>query len=281
VRPERVLFQCHPGTFVVSALACSNFECPCSVLTFDLREVRSRRREGRQRSPLSIQFRVDVSVWDEVDAVQRPALISEIIEEFLRDFPEFERDLLKKTHQNRMHMLQRLRVAVFDSDDVLQGKMFRFRDLLDSPLDLNWLCPLGEYWLEADGSYYLVSELFCINPSCDCREAVVCFADCTPLQDQPRLRAMRNRFRVRVSLDGDCRLDELLDIDRDSAQELLTQWRNDYQRDLKQLPWRYDKMKEIGRRSLAAAPPTSPPIDTRLPPLRRTDERVGRNVPLR
>lgn len=283
---DRVSFHSHPGTFEVSRYCCDNFECPCTHVTFELRELGSRKQNRPARSPLTIQFRVDVSAWQEVDPPERSPLASEIVTEFLRDYPDSERQLLNKEYENRRCMLDRLRTAVVDPQDVLEGLLLGFRDLFDSGLDPGWLCPLGEYLLNADGTLYLVTEKYCLNPECDCRDVLVTFVHCSPSAD-PSRSALREHFRVRLSLDGDYELHGMLKVDSSTAQAVFAQWRKEARPQLNKLRWRYDKMKEVGHRSLDAAThvaphaarASAPPVDERPKPLRRTEERVGRNDP--
>ncbi len=85
------------------------------------------------------------------------------------------------------------------------------------------------------------------------------------------------QFQALVSLDGNVVLDEVYKVSRSEAEAVLSLWQEEYGDHLEKLPWRYEKIKEIARRSMPAGRANRRPMDAPQEP--DISDRVGRNQP--
>jgi hypothetical protein len=240
---------------------------------------------AESRSPAKIEIRVDVPTWREVEPPERSPETAAAVSEFLRDFPESEREELRAWYPERERVLRRLNEFRLDSRDVETGRLIDFREVIGLPRDLTRRCPLGEYDVERGASRYVVTERFCPNPDCDCREVHVSFLllPCEPANADRNVA--REEFIARMTLDGRVRLHEVYGGRRTEAQAVLSQWRRGKINDLEYLGWRYEQIKAIGRRSLADSTRRREEdlrtdfVPEEVEPFEPSDVRVGRNSP--
>jgi hypothetical protein len=290
MQTERVCFASHPSSFRIRCLQCDNLECSCTAVTFQL--VEARRRDRPSAMPLRISIRVDVPTWEEVAAPPRSAEIREIVAEFLRDYPPLERESLKQCFRDRRRIVEQLDQCLADPEDVETGRLIGFDELTEGLSETIWDSSLGIYIVEWEGSQYHASERYCLNPDCDCRKVYLSFFYPSSRKNSRGQQIFEEHFQVLLKLDGSIQVDKVYHGDRSLAERVMAKWEKDYRRNLKYLRWRYDKMKEIGRRSLEAAceregfgdePPSSrsspEPFPPPTPPIRRLPGRVGRNEP--
>ena len=188
-------------------------------------------------------------------------------------------------YPERERVLRRLNEFRLDSRDVETGRLIDFREVIGLPRDLTRRCPLGEYDVAIGASRYVVTERFCPNPDCDCREVHVSFLllPCKPANADRHVA--REEFIARMTLDGRVRLHEVYGGRRSKAQAVLSQWRRDEMNDLEYLGWRYEQIKAIGRRSLADTTRRREEdlrtefLPEEVEPFEPSDARVGRNSP--
>ena len=275
MRPEQISFSNYPGTFQLSVLRCTDVECSCTEVTFVLKEVSDDRE--RTEPPEKIVIRVDVATWQENAPPDRQRQIAGVVSEFLRDYPESEREELRAWHHERQRVVDRLQEYRIDPKWITGGKLIDFREILAPPDDSSWECPLGEYYLKWDDDYYQVIERFCSNPDCQCNEAILSFFRPKSPPNSPGRLVMQEQFNARLSLDGDVVLDEVYEVSRSEAKAVLSLWQEEYGDDLEKLPWRYEKIKEIARRSMPAGRANRRPMDA--PQQQESTDRVGRNQP--
>jgi len=276
--PERVSFHSYPGSFRVRCLRCDNIECTCTAVTFQLVEARARNQVSEP--PLRISITLDVPTWREIDAPPRSPEIRELVAEFLRDYPQAERELMKQWFHDRRRMVERLDECLAAPEAVETGMLIDFDEIVGGFDDPVWVYSLGEYDTEFESVLYHAKERYCLNPDCDCGTVHVSFFSLSSSTNPQGKRIFEEHFQAALSLDGDARLDKVFHGERSVAEQVLAKWQKENGRDLKYLRWRYNKMKEIGRRTLEAAPEAEYVGDgPLLSPVRRPSDRVGRNEP--
>jgi hypothetical protein len=157
-------------------------------------------------------------------------------------------------------------------------ELIEFREVLRSADDLPWDSRLGEYLVESEGADYLAIERYCPNPVCPCREVVMSFLQFKFPEGGAAPKRAEEQFTALRSLDGGVAVKEVYRGSRSEAAAVLAAWQEEYGDDLQGLRWRYDKIKQIARRSWRPGRRLPEPPEPRepLPPAAR---RVGRNDP--
>lgn len=281
--PERMAFASLPGEFQLFVFRCRRLDCSCTEARFVLKQVSL---DGAESGPAAkIEIRVDLPAWREVEPPERSPETAAVVSEFLRDFPESEREQLREWYSEREQALRRLKAFRMDAEDVETGRLIDFREVLGLPRDLTQRCPLGEYDVERGASRYVVLERFCPNPECDCREVHLAFFPLHRDSANSDRHVVSEEIMAKMTLDGQVRLDEVHGVRRTEAQAVISQWRREEMDDLGYLGWRYEQMKAVGRRSLAGKKrrrreaPEMDFIPEETEPLEPASARVGRNSP--
>ena len=276
VRPERFSFAAHRGTFRIGILLCSRLECPCTEVTFDLLELPE---AGEQlERPARFQIRVDVAMWQEVKPPPRSPQEAAIVAEFLRDYPPSERDELRRYFDERQSLNRRLNDCRIPAERIEDRTLVEFRELMQRTGDASWDSRLGEYLFECNGVEYMALEGYCPNPECPCREVVLSFLRCEPPAGGDRPRRAEEQFAAKLELDGGVALQKVFFGSRSEAEAVLAAWQEEFGDDLDGLGWRYEKIKEIARRSWPPGRRQPAPPAPREP-LAPASRRVGRNDP--
>jgi len=274
MRPEVVTFAAFPGRFRVDCYQCEHVDCSCTEVTFVLKEQRA--RDERPERPPKIVLRVDVPTWQETSAPEGPPGTEAVVAEFLRDYPTAEREELMAWYRERERIIQELESCRIDAREVENGTLVSFREILAPAGETGWQCPMGEYSVDCDGSEYTVVERFCPNPACRCRTVRLSFMKLCPDPDVDGRYVAEEEFSAGLSLDGELDPDKLCGTDEPSAERVLARWKELHAVERDRLTWRYEKIKEIGARSLAlrrdlrrdAGGGAKPPVG-----------RIGRNSP--
>ena len=276
MQPQQIRFSAHPGTFQVRTLRCNHVECPCTNVSFALIELPDGNRHFKP--PARINIRVDVPTWQEVDPPDRSAQEAAVVAEFLRDYPPAERQELQAYFDDRRTINRRLKEGRISLGKIEDQELVEFRDVLRPADDLPWDCRLGEYIVECEGADYIVIERYCPNPACPCRVVVVSFLRREFQSDGAGPKRAEEQFAALRSLDGSVAVKEVYRGSRSEAEAVMAAWQEEYGDDVAGLRWRYDKIKEIARRSWRPGRRLPEPPEPREP-LASASRRVGRNDP--
>lgn len=271
-------FQSHPGRFRTDVSQCSDPDCPCADLLCELVEL-----TVPKEKPLAISFRVNPETWEVVETTARSPQETALIEEFLRDYPEAERDEARRRFRDKGRIAKAIRDYRLPVRDCQEGLLLPFSQVLAYPKKRSSEVAQWMGRFEHDGSEYLIDDLYCPNPDCPCEEVILLFDRLVPVGDSKETYGVRQHFRATASFRGRVKLAEVLEGPKDSAQRVLSAfWRKHGTTELKRYKRRYDWVKQIGARSLAAfrgvassvGPPSNEPEES-LP----TAPRAGRNDP--
>lgn len=277
MRPELVRFSSHPCPFRVALFRCGDPECECTEVTFKLKEARARgERRGRR---LAFTIRVDGETWEEIDPPTRSPQVAELVGEFLRDYPPAERAAIKAACDEKKRIARRLREYRFDPQLIEEGRLISFGQIVSEEGSITEGGSSWAYQFEHEGVEYVVEDLYCANPDCRCREAHLSFFRCTVVKEAEEKIVADECFAARVSLDGTRKVAETYDCSRQSAEAILAVWWGQYGDDLGTLEWRYEKVKEIGRRSAPRGREAGLRHDLLPEEPAPVETRVGRNDP--
>jgi hypothetical protein len=279
MRPETVFFSSAPGLYSVACLRCGRIDCDCTEVTFELNQI----SEDEEPVGTRISIRVDLPTWQESNPPQRSLDEAAIVTEFLQDYPPSERKLLMEWCDERDRIRQRLDTCRLDPSDVAGGYLISFREILASNNDGSWVCPLGEYDFEHEQGQYIVVERYCTNPDCECNQVHLSFM-AVPSDPDPAGTVIKEQILALWSFGGDLSLRHFSGIDRSDAQRVVDDWYDEIEGDpeWRDLKWRYEKIREIGRRSIGSTRRggESPPrVDAPAVQIINTLARPGRNEP--
>lgn len=277
MRPELVRFSSHPSSFWVRPEFCVNPECECSEVRFAFGEA----DEEKGLDGLKFQVRLDGETWRELDPPARPAAVAALVQEFLEDYPPQEKQALRTHCLLKKQSARRMRDFRFDARTIAAGKLVAFGEIVSDRRAPGAALSSYAYDFKYNGVEYLVDDLYCPNPDCDCREFHLAFIRCTPAT-KTRGALADDIFMATVPLaGGGAEIKECYECTDGEARAILSVWRERYRDDLHDHQWRYDKVKEIARRSLPRFEQPWLRSDSPLePPLSDAEViRAGRNDP--
>ena len=277
MRPEQVSFSSHPRPFRVGVFRCGDPECECTAVTFKLKEAAARRASGGRR--LAFTIRIDGETWEEIDPPSRAPQVAELVDEFLRDYPPVERAAIQAECREKRRVARRLREYRINPRFIEEGKLISFGEIISEEGSITEGGTSWTYQFEHEGVEYLVEDLYCANPDCRCREAHLAFFRCTVVKEPEEKTVADECFMAEVSLDGSRKVTETYDCSRRSAEAVLAGWWEQYADELDRLEWRYEKVKEIGRRSAPRGREARLRHDLLPDEPAPVERRVGRNDP--
>ncbi|MFI5380925.1 MAG: SEC-C metal-binding domain-containing protein [Tepidisphaerales bacterium] len=272
MQPERVKFKSHPRPFRVITRECRTLGCDCHDVNFTFKEAAS---AESVEVPLRFEIRVDAGTWQEIDAPERPPNIAGFVAEFLRDYPAEERAAFARNLKRKQKALRRMLEYRMDPVKIRRGILIAFTELVSEYGSITAGGSMCTYDFDVDGERFQVEDQYCPNPDCDCKEAHLIFFR---VESGEKI-VVREHFAARLLFDGTMEIADCVHCTRDQAGRIAAAWNEEYDKEIKTLKWRYDKVKEFGRRCLDAAPARIEP--PRLEPVKPVvaGRKVGRNDP--
>ncbi len=278
MRPEVVRFSSHPRPFRVEIIRCANLECGCTEVAFNFRERVKRSRAAVEG--MAFQVLMNGQTWEEIDPPTRPPAIARLVQEFLHDYPPGDRESIQRLTEEKGQIARRLRDYRIDPKWIEDGTLVPFGAILydrtsgkaDSASFLDRFRHAGEG--------YLVDDLYCPNPECHCDAVHLAFVRRVPSGERGGGVAAESQFLARLSFDGRAEIVERHFGTPSEAEAILSTWQKRYGNDLEELRWRYEKVKEIARRSIprqTIVAPRTNPLPARESPAAKV--RIGRNEP--
>jgi len=247
MRPEQVRFSSCPSSFLVEMTQCANPECECTEVGFHFQELVERDRPTTERK--LFQIRVDGETWTEVDPPPRPPEIDRWVEEFLRDYPPCEQKDIQETCREKQRIARRFREYCIDPSLIADGRLIAFDEIIH---DRTYgRAAIAQFFcaFEHEGIKYVVDDLYCPTPECDCNEVHLAFVRCAP-SSQPDGVARGERYcLVRLPFEGQTEIVECEYGTIAEAEAVLASWRERHEDAMEEIQWRYDMVKKIARRS--------------------------------
>jgi hypothetical protein len=246
-------------------------------VTFDFRELLE---DGESTAEeMVFQVRLDGRTWEEIVPSDRSPEVALLAEEFLRDYPPSEREAIQEVHREKARMARRLREYRIDPRWIENGTLVAFGEIIYDRAEeradsSSFLCSFKH-----EGETYFVDDSYCPNPECHCRAANLTFLRYVPPAKPGKIGVAEERFLTRVSLDGRAEIVERRRGTAGGAKEVLSAWQERFGDDLRELQWRYEKVKEIARRSVPARTGVSRRSDQPPEELPPATVRLGRNDP--
>lgn len=273
--PERVRFASHRFPFFVEASQCSQADCECAEVTFYLDEG----ADGEQlpSSPMNIRICVDPETWREVDAPQRPPAAAAIVEEFLREFPAQQRAEYQSAGRRKKEIGRRLREHLIAPKDIQAGMLVPWGEITFDRTSGHADVASFLDAFKHESAEYLVDDLYCANPGCKCREVHLLFLEYQPADQHGNPARTDPRFMAIISLDGQLKIERCIRVTAKEASAIAAAWRSGFGDNLRELKWRYAKVKEIGGRTHIS--PTTVVGPAKFPYSTPKPARPGRNDP--
>ena len=275
MRPEQIRFSSYPHAFRVEISRCHNLECECTEVTFKLKETAADARPAD--GLLAFDVRIDGEAWKEVDPPPRSPQVAELVREFLDDYPARERASLKEACRKKKQTARRLREYRIDPQLIGERRLISFGEIISERGSIASGGRSCAFRFEHEGVEYLVDDLYCPNSDCHCREVNLLFWRCVPVEEPGEGIVTEECFMAKVPFDGRMEIVKTYDCPLRSAEEIYSTWWKRERGELDRLEWRYQKVREIARRSAPPRPKTALRPD--LLPERpvRSGSRVGRN----
>jgi len=239
----------YPQPLWVRGSLCANPECECGHVFLELLDHADRGRAGH--GPPVLEMRVDTETWQEVDAPRRPAPLEALAREFLREYSAGARAAWQAMVERRRREARRLREYCFDPRAVESGTLIFFGDILSEERSVSSGGPMMLDHFEHEGIEYVVDDVYCPNPDCDCHEVHLRFLRCTPTPDGGVL--VTDWFQATLALEDRLESIECGNATGGEAKAVFRAWRRTTAVLLDDLVWRYWKVKDIAQRTLAAA----------------------------
>ena len=174
--------------------------------------------------------------------------------QLLFQFPEDRRAELKARFERKTQTARRLAEYTIDPQDVTDGILFSYADLLGDQGSLTKGGRSFTYRFVLQSGEYLVEDLYCPNPTCDCREVHLRFWKWNS-QRRGKIEdvTISESFLGKVTFRDERRVVTPGECPPAGAEAVLCAWWDRYRDDLPMLKDRYDQVKTIGQRSLDAA----------------------------
>lgn len=274
--PETVRFSGDSRVFALSLTMCSNLECGCGEFSFHLGEVPG---ASAPEGPLKFDVRVKAETWTEVAPPERPAAVKAMVAELLQEYPEAQRVKLQAKIAKRKTAARRLETYRIAEEDIATSRLVYFGEIVS---ELGGM-PADDFsfaWrFQWQGIEFYAVDGYCPVPECQCEDVHLHFFELSPPASDGEPPTAEERCKVTLGFNGKMTIDDRHGCSEGAARAIFDAWRQQCGDVLTDLRWRYDKVKEIARRTprrvCIPAEPWSLPIE----PFRASPDKAGRNDP--
>ena len=268
-----VSFSSHSNPFFVRKLYCSNPDCTKDdiFLTFVEKNIGAK----ISVAPLAFSICFDLAEGKELNPPKRPGIINRLVQEFIDSLPEGIRTKWLKEILDVKKDLKRIAEYRLNRQDVREGVLVSYTDIIADKGSVLRGGRSVSFRFEYEGQDYLVEDMYCPNPECECNETWLIFFELIQESDSPA--TIVDRFMAKMSFDGKMKITERYQIGKRDAKTIMQEWESRYPDVIDSLKDRYQQIKEIGKQSLVEEKKTKK-LDKNTKP--GTGKRkIGRNDP--
>lgn len=277
--------NCHNALHLERLQCCINPTCDCNQVFLDFIEADSSNQPIE--NPLVFMVAVDLESWQENDPPSRTQEVAAWVQEFLDECPADTRARIREEYRDARQVLDQIAEFTMDSEKIEDGTLLPYPNIFADGGALSSGGTGYSFGFCHQGREYLIVDLYCPNPTCDCQDVHVEFFEVEESEDGKK--CIDQRFIGVVKFAGKLSVEEAFTCSRAEAKAVLSAWWKEGQVSQKLLEQRYDVVKKIGDRSLRVAP-LGKRIGSRVPggslsmsesmnePLEKS-VKVGRNDP--
>ncbi len=241
-----ISFSSHLNPFLMTRLYCSNPDCTKDDIFLSFVEKNIAAKSSA--APLAFTLRFDLVEGKELSSPKRPEIVSRLADEFIGGLTE---EIRKKWLMKILTIKKDLKRSAeyrLDSQDVREGALISYVNIIADKGSVSRGGQSVSFRFEYEGRDYLVEDLYCPNPECECNEAWLLFFEL--VQESANSPAIIDRFMAKMSFDGKMKISERYQIDRQNAKNVLQEWGSRYPDAIGVLKDHYGQIKEIGQKSL-------------------------------
>lgn len=265
-----VFFEARNRHFVLMEHYCENPDCDCRRVDLSFHEI-----GGKDESISDIpafEIGLAFNVWENDMERERPPLEPDLAAEFLHDLSDKWKHYFRKNYDEVKQLNRRIASYRTPANDILEGMLIPFStfatesgSILDGGKGVSFVFTLDE-------KEYLVEDLYCSNPACDCRKVRLAFFERDNKESQ-----IEELFDVTLTFNN-----KIIDLDahhceENQAKKLIEAWRRAHPSIMDSLETRYADIKEIGDRILIEEFEPSITGGANFP--KKSGRKIGRNEP--
>jgi len=252
----RVKFDCGVEA-AIRDLYCFNPDCNCADVTLEFIEYdETAKLKGRLFS-----FSLNTKTWKISNAkIENKALpCKEMLNEFKNCMTNELKDLYRERVAIAKESGEQNRMKQFDGE-IMDGSCLGYAEVFGEE-------EIEKFCFDYNGAQYFVDDQYCVNPDCDCNEAILTF-----VRLMPGRRKQEPYFVARMPFKGSFQLEYPGNIPTAEVEALVKRFKESQGKDLWLLKKRYARMKQFGREQMKR-------IKQQGGSPRITGPKVGRNDP--
>ena len=254
--------------FELTTAFCTNPECDCREISLHLKEL-------TDENPLKFSLIVGLDSWQERNVPERESQVSQLVSEFLDEFPEKEKRSLFNQYDAKFAD-KRLQNYILSRDHVLGGTLTSYTNIVSKNNSIYNGGTSCISYFEHDGIEYAIDALYCPNPDCHCVEAHL-FVVRLISERQDHIAATSEQYMlVKLTFKGSWHIEERWKTPMAEAKRLMATWLENNPGIINRLKREYQEIKEVGERSLKLGLPEIP-VFPQEPIVR--EKKIGRNDP--
>jgi hypothetical protein len=258
--------------FLVIDSSCDDPDCTAIHLTFVEIDERHQRVEGVRPFFVSI----DADTWKVIPGDGLTSAKRRLVKPFLADLGEGDRAFLRARYDSDKGQARRVRSHTLSPGDVRSGMLVSYANIATGGQSVHYGGDLIGLSFDYEGTTYVIEDLYCPNPDCDCRKATLHFSQ---VNKAAEMASLEHGFTATWYFSGRTKVEETPGCTKKAAREVLAAWLNHHP-DLPDLfRDRYRQIMDIGRRSLAGTPIHRTDGLKPAQPLPRSERKIGRNAP--
>jgi len=244
-----IRFEFHDQPFAMEIKPCHDLACKCTNAWIALKEVHS---QGKVLpDALSFEFQVCVRTFIEQNPPKRSEKIESLVREFMTMYPISRMNDFVEEWNRQRQMRSHLESTLLDHSE--EGNLVSYLAILhgEDPDHRTFDTLQNGIFFQYKDHTYLIDDLYCVNPSCDCKTVHLAFFEYSRDDDAKKAIRLKELHQCKFSLEG-----VFLEFNGPSSptnldKEALQALSPKMPRFARLFRQRYNEMKEIGHRSFS------------------------------
>lgn len=235
------LFSSHERPFLMFESHCQNPDCDCNETVLSFNEM------DEMGTPIANPIQFDISLdhftWQEKRKTKRPKKIQVLVDEFINDLSDELKSKFKDDYDNTK--AEACAIANFEMpvEDVYDGELVSYADVFGDNGSIVSGGTGVSFIVEYDGMELFVDDQYCIDPMCECEEAILVF-----IKVNEETKIGQDIFTIRVPFKNEIEIDDdFIICTKEEIKKIYDHWLKSDSQVMDILETRYRTMKGVGQ----------------------------------
>lgn len=233
-------FDCYRHPFLLLESYCNNPECDCKEASLQFIEIDE--AGAIIANPIRFHIYLDIEQWQENRGSQRSEIAQRLVDEFFNSLTDEMKSRFKNNYDHVKRQAKNAAKFKRSVKEIRSGQMFPHTDVFSNSKSILSGGKKVSFRFDYKQKNYLVEDLYCINPECNCEAVRLVF-----LEYNEESKVVSDVFDCRFYFKNGLKIENHPRCKEEEAIKIFEEWRNGDPGVIEEFKKRYGEMKEVGQ----------------------------------